>query len=207
MTALMTGGASLLLTAALVGLAIAAAATAITAVVIADTNPQLASILGWVSLGLTVFGGVATLLKKVGQFALYLARSGMAVARNLIHKATSSMVPTLRQLRLFNGYAKLYAQPAQLIKSGINGLDKTVRNLVDDALHPIKNFPFDGKSLIREGGAAQLFNVGDLNTVICFVTGVLANAGVFESDRDNFINGNINNATWLAWGEFNIGRR
>jgi RHS repeat-associated protein len=92
MTALMTGGASLLLTAALVGLAIAAAATAITAVVIADTNPQLASILGWVSLGLTVFGGVATLLKKVGQFALYLARSGMAVARNLIHKATSSVL-------------------------------------------------------------------------------------------------------------------
>lgn len=206
LTAVMTGGTSLLLAAALISLAIAAAATAITAVVIADSHPKLAAVLGWVSLGLTVVGGVGTLLKKIGQLAVQLARSGMAVARDVFYKAAARMVPTLRQLRLFNGYAKLYAQPAQLIKSGINGLDKTVRNLVDDALHPIKNFPFDGKSLIRAGGALQLFDVGDANTVICCVTGVLANAEVFESDRDKFINGNTNNFTWLPWGQFNIGR-
>ncbi|AWM90439.1 hypothetical protein DJ564_06200 [Pseudomonas sp. 31-12] len=148
LTAIMSGGASLLLTSALVGLAIAASATAIAAVVVSDTNPELSAILGWVSLGLTVVGGVATLLMKVGQLALYLARSGIEVAKKLIDKGTVSLVSSLKRLSLYRGSGKL---PAQIIQSGTKRIDRVVTHFADDALIPFDKSLFDGKFLIKQG--------------------------------------------------------
>jgi RHS repeat-associated protein len=213
LTAVMTGGTSLLVTAALVGLAIAASATAITAVVIADSNPELAAILGWVSLGLTLAGGVAMLATKVVQLAVRLARSGIALAKNVYHKAAVAVARLRLGEKPFKARKTVYRPTSSDAYRGMNEIDNTINNIIEDTIYPTEMFYFDTKPLVKEGAMTRLFNetlgifdIGDANTVVCAVTGVLGNAGYFESDRAAFINGNINNATWLPWGHFNIGR-
>ncbi|MGV8889370.1 MAG: RHS repeat-associated core domain-containing protein [Pseudomonas sp.] len=180
-----TGGASLLLTAAMISLAVISLATAIISVLIADTNPELSEILAWVSLATGAAGGVVNLLKKVGQLVLQLARSGMAVAKNLFQKAAVSATPMLRRARLFTGHNTLYGQ-----------------SVPRPSLRTVEPFPFNQKSLIPAQGATPLFDLGDVNTVTFVTTGVLGNAGVFESERDQFINTAVGEHTWLPWGNF-----
>jgi RHS repeat-associated protein len=223
LTAIATGGASLLLTAALVGLSIVAAATAITAVIVSDTNPELAAILGWVSLGFTIAGGVTSLAKKLGEFVMKIGRSGMAVARNAYHR----IAVAASRLRA-NGIRSTFRSRTSTYRpssaEGFGSLEQ-----IDEVRPPARPagarvfssieegypVPFDFELPPPEQRSAFLglmdkvhdtLNIGDINTVVCTVTGVLGNAGYFESEQDAFINGNINNSTWLPWGSFNLGR-
>lgn len=219
MTAVMTGGTSLLLTAALFVLAVASAATAITSVVIADSNPEAAAILGWVSLGLTLVGGLATIGRKVGQLAVRLGRSGVVLARNIHHKMAVAVEHRLSGWRSFKAHKIAYRN-----SDPRNG-DSTVMRLhgvnepyefnqvftsIEVAAPEMHYMP---KAMAQNGVMAQLwskslgaFDAADVNTVVCAVTGVLGNAGYYESDRAAYVSGNVNNATWLPWGSFNVGR-
>lgn len=223
LTAIATGGASLLLTAALVGMAIVASATAIAAVLVSDTNPELAAILGWVSLGFTIAGGVASLAKKVGEFAMKIGRSGMAVARNAYHRVAvaASRFRASGARSVFRSRASAY-RPSSAEGFGSLEQIEEVRPparpagaRVFSSIEEGYPAPFDFELPPPEQRSAFLglmdkvhdtLNIGDINTVVCTVTGVLGNAGYFESEQDAFINGNINNSTWLPWGSFNLGR-
>lgn len=206
LTAIISGGTSLLFAAVLVGLAIIAAATAITAVVIADSNPELAAILGWISLAASLAGGLVTILRKVGQLAIQLARSGRLLASKVVHKVGAGLA------RSNKGWApsKAYRAPRMA--------DFRTAEQVAEALAPVDTrefafFHFETQQVKQQSTIAKLmtatsgmFDAGDTNTVVCAVTGVLAGGGYFDSEREQFINGNINNATWLPWGHFNVGR-
>lgn len=221
LAAIVTGGTSLLIQAALVGLAIAAAATAITAVAIADSNPELSTALGWVSLGLSVAGGVAMLARKTVGLAVQLGRSGMTVARKVYHKAAVAVAHRVRGWRSFKPHSTAYrARSARL--------DFRTADEVAEALAPIslsRDLPFASieagyvplpdirPPVAHEGALSRLwskhlsvFDIDDTNTVVCTVTGVLGNAGYFETERDAYINNQVNNLTSLPWGSFNLGR-
>lgn len=222
-TAIMTGGASLALSAALVGVAFVASATAIASVVVADTNPELAAILGWVSLGFTVAGGVASLAKKVGEFAMKIGRSGMAVARNAYHRVAVAVSRSRAHgvRSVFRSRASAYRPSAAEGYDSLEQLGEVrppasptgalVFSSIEDGYSAAFDFTLPppeqrGAFLSLLDKVNDALNVGDINTVVCTVTGVLGNAGYFDSEQDAFINGNINNSTWLPWGSFNLGR-
>lgn len=185
MTAAVTGGISLLLTGALIGLAVISAATALTAVFISDNNPELARILSWVSLATGVLGSLATLASKAAALVMYLARSSVAVARNLISKAAPALTTTLRRLGQFKDYGSLYGKFAPRPSSRM-----------------IEPFPFNGESLLRTQAVQSLFNVGDINTITFITTGVVANVEALESEHAQTANNFIGNGTWLPFGNF-----
>lgn len=212
LTAIMTGGTSLLVWGASVVLALAASATAITSVAIADTHPEVAATLGWVSLAATLAVGGFALARKVGELALRLCRSGRALASKLYHKA---VVALHRQRFVLN-------QPKAIYGARTSGLDFRNADEIAEALAPINLGLGDAETagmfatnppLINTGAIARLwektlgaFDVGDVNTMVCAITGVLGNAGYFETERDAFVNSQLNNAPSLPWGSFNIGR-
>lgn len=220
LTAIATGGTSLLLQAAVVGLAAAASATAITAVVIEDTNPELAKILGWVSLGVTVAGGAAS---RIVQLARALGRIAKAVAQKIAAVVQRSMAIVQRSI-VRGGLAGFRAGEAYRPSS--SSLDFRTPGEVAEALAPVNLTPVASRlgewamtrahavTLgFRPGALTRLWSetlgkleIGDVNNVVCAVTGVLGNAGYFESENDAFINGQVNNFTWLPWGSFNVGR-
>ncbi|MDE1167223.1 MAG: RHS repeat-associated core domain-containing protein [Pseudomonas sp.] len=206
LTAVVSGGTSLILTAVLVGLAIAAAATAITAVVIADSNPELAEILRWVSLGLAIAGGVSAIAKKIGQLAVKLARSGQNLARKLFHKLS---VAAVRRSNGLNA-PKVAYRPS-------TAADFRRAGEVAESLAPINTrelafFQFDTRAMVSESTLSKVWSgfmrhveVDDVNTVVCAVTGYLGNSEYFDSEEDDSINGNINSLTNLCWGQLKFG--
>lgn len=208
LTAIVSGGASLLIAAALVGLAIVSAATAIAAVVVADSDPELAATLGWVSLASAVAAGVVTILRKVGQLAVQLGRSVRLVARNMYNRAAVGLAR-----RSIGGLAS----PRKAYRP-LSGADFRTADEIAEALAPVDTrefafFHFDTKEVTQQSRLSKvladtlrIFDTADTNTMVCAVTGVLGNAGYFDSEGDQFINGNVNNATWLPWGNFNVGR-
>ncbi|QOY74004.1 RHS repeat-associated core domain-containing protein [Pseudomonas sp. OST1909] len=186
LAAIVSGGTSLVLTAALVGLAVVSLAANIASVIIQDTNPELSRILAWVSLGTGVLGGGALLLQKVAYLALYLGRSGIAMARNLLARTFPNLIPRLRRLGQFRDYGRLYRDFAQPKNSHIVG--------------PIKGDPV--KELEQGKRAKNLFTAAEANTVVFITTGTLGNIEAFGSDEANLANNSTGNLTWLPWGSF-----
>ena len=189
LTAIMSGGTSLLVTGALVALAVASSATAIASVLLDDTHPELATYLGWASLGFASAGGVVSLLKKTARLALYLARSGRAVARELSRKTMDALTPTLRRFGLFKGHLKIYGRFAP-----------------QPSLRMVEPFPFSPANLIKASGATALFDFDDAITIACVTTGVLGNSKAFDSDDAVLINNNVNNATNVGWKMIRLGK-
>lgn len=194
LTAVMSGGTSLLITAAIVGLATVSAGLAIASVVVADTNPALSEILAWASLGTGLLGGAWTLAKKVAQLGAYLGRSGLAVAKELYQKTAASLTTTLRRFRLYTGHGNLYGSLAPL----------------PNPRH-INAIAYNGNAIITSGGNTQLssllgrnfLDAGDLNTVLfAGVTGVLGLKKFWESDEANSINSVVSDGSTFPWGGF-----
>ncbi|MBY8974139.1 hypothetical protein J1G33_27605 [Pseudomonas sp. P867] len=186
LAAIVSGGTSLLLTAALVGLAVVSLAANIASVLTQDTNPELSSILAWVSLGTGVLGGGAMLVKKVASLALYLGRSGIAMARNLLSRTVPNLIPRLRRLGQFKDYRRLYGDFA-------NGKPP----------YMVGRIPGKAVKALEEGKRAKnFFTAAEANTVAFFTTGTLGNTEAFDSDVANQINNTIGDLTWLPWGSF-----
>lgn len=186
LAAVVSGGTSLLLTAALVGLASVSLAATIASVIVADTNPELSKALAWVALGTGVAGGGYMLARKAASLALYLGRSGTAMARNLLVKAAPSLTPTLRRLGQFKDYGRLYGDFAYGKPSHMVG-------------------PISGNTvpaLENATRAKSLFTAAEANTVVFITTGVLGNVDTFSSDAANLTNNATGDLTWLPWGSF-----
>lgn len=222
LTAIATGGTSLLLTAAIVAMAIIASATAIASVILQDSDPVASEILGWVSFGFTIGAGAFSLGLKAVAFAAKLGRTAMNVARNAYHRVGAAVA----RFRA-NGAGALLKSRASTYRPR-SGADFRTAEEIGEALAPVRSGSVRVFTSIEEGYPAafdfqpiptgqqgsfmrlldkvhESLNIGDINTVICSVTGVLGLTGAFESDDANFVNGNVNNATWLPWGSFNLG--
>ncbi|AZE55576.1 hypothetical protein C4K03_3423 [Pseudomonas synxantha] len=181
-----SGGTSLLLAAALVGLAIVSLAANIASVLTADTNPEISKALAWISLGTGVLGGGYMLVSKAASLALYLGRSGITLARNLLVKAAPSLTPTLRRLGQFKDYGRLYGDFSYGKPSHMVG--------------PISSNSVP--ALESANRAKSLFTAAEANTVVFLTTGVLGNAETFSSEAGNLANNATGNFTWLPWGSF-----
>lgn len=199
LTAVMTGGTSLIITGILVTLALASMATAIASVVIAETNPKAAAILGWVSLGLTVAGGVGQLGAKLVRLAARLARSGLVVARRLSNKVVIAAQHFKHKVgRAILETRGIYSHPARARFYDVRYVSKSV-----DSMPDYKSLSELTKPVSE---AFETFEIGDANTVVCCVTGVLNNAGTFEDEGVAWASSQVNNSTWLPWGSFGLGK-
>ncbi len=193
----MTGGASLILTGILVGLAATALATSIASVVLTDTNPEVSRILGWVSLGSAVAGGLAQLAKSIGTLAVRLAQSGTMVARRVASKVVVALQHTrYRIARAALARRGTYVHPARARFYDASYVSKSV--------DPTPDYRVLAEPTQTVRDALKAFGAGDMNTVICCVTGVLSNSGALEDEDTAWANGQLNNGTNLAWGHFKI---
>lgn len=183
LTAVMTGGTSLLLTAAIVGLAITSLAAGIASVIIKDSDPTASGILAWISLGTGAAGGLGTLAAKVVRLAAYLGQSLPAVARNLIGKATTAVAGTLRQSRVVRGIERIWATVSPRT---------SVSSLV----------PYNEQSLLIPRGYSSLFDGGDVNTLSFVTSGVLGNLEAPQSEATQLANTFVGDITWLPFGSF-----
>ncbi len=183
LTAVMTGGTSLLLTAAIVGLATASLAAGIASVIIKDSDPTASGILAWISLGTGAAGGLGTLAAKVVKLTAYLGQSLPAVARNLIGKATTAVAGTLRQSRVVRGIERIWATVSPRT---------SVSSLV----------PYNEQSLLIPRGYSSLFDGGDVNTLSFVTSGVLGNLEVPQSEATQLANTFVGDITWLPFGSF-----
>lgn len=209
LTAVVSGGTSLLLTGALVGLAIISAGSAIAAVAVLDTNPQLAQVLGWISLGAAVFGGIAVLARKVGQLAVRLGRSSLTLARRLYRQAAMGAERIKESVKASRAVRALF-RPAG---NNVSSLDD-----IADALSPInRNLvapqAFNTQSLVQEslmtrlwGNQLEGFDLSDLDTIVATVTGVFGNLQYFDSDVLGEVNSHLNASTALSWAGYKLAR-
>lgn len=183
LTAVMTGGTALLLTAAIVGLAATSLATGIASVVIQDTNSAASGILAWISLSTGAAAGLTTLAAKVVRVGAYLGRSLPAVARNLMSKTSNAVTGTLRQSRLIRGMERVWAKSFP---------------------RPTVNWQvrYNDASLLHPRGTSSLFDTGDVNTLSFVTSGVLGGLGVLESEPAQFADTFIGDITWLPFGSF-----
>lgn len=209
LTAVVSGGTSLLLTGVLTGLAIVSAGTAIAAVTVLDTHPQLAQILGWVSLGAAVLGGVAALARKIGQLAVRLGRSSLTLARRLYRQAAMGVERIRDSLKASRASRVLY-RPAG---NNVQGLDDIADALAPVNVSRIAPLASDAQSLVQEslmtrlwGNYLGVFDLGDLDTVVATVTGVFGNLNYFDSDVAGEINSRLSASTALSWSGYKLGR-
>lgn len=197
-TAIATGGLSIYLTVAVIGLSVVAFATAVASVAIEDTDPNTAEILGWVSFATTIAAGGATGLRKSGMFA-------MKALRKLSTKLGNRSGKCLQHLLDKAGGAASKYRPTVTpqVRSEIpmreigqrRGSFAAMDNLIDDLNAPLHQPQPSWKAL------GQIFDSGDANTLICTVTGVLGLTNTFNDSADT-INGQVNNDTWLPWGNW-----
>lgn len=183
LTAVMTGGTSLLLTAAIVGLATTSLAAGIASVMIKDSDPTASGILAWISLGVGAAGGLGTLAAKVVRLAAYLGQSLPAVARNLIGKATTALAGTLRQSRVIRGIERIWTTVSPRTN---------VSSLVS----------YNEQSLLTPRGYSGLFDGGDVNTLSFVTSGVLGNLEVPQSEATQLADTFVGDITWLPFGSF-----
>ena len=183
LTAVMTGGTSLLLTAALVALAATSLITGIASLIIKDTNPEASSILAWVSLGAGAAGGVGTLVSKAVRLTAYLGRSLPAVARNLISKASKAVISPLRQSSLGRGLERFWSKM----------LPKPTANM---------NVHYGELSQTPSQGLSGLFDLGDVNTLAFVTSGVLGNLELLESESAQLTDTLVGDVTWLPFGSW-----
>jgi len=199
-SAVMTGGTSLMIQAALVGLAVVSAATAVAGAIVAESDPEASRTLGWVSLGAGLVAGVAQLGKKLARLTVQLARSGKQVARQLLQKGANA----LRSLR---------QGPGRLPKSVVKPVPGALRSIAKESLGELRIGTFDGlrpnirtdytgalKGIVKEDGPLKLafkaLGVDDVSTVVSGVTGVLDVTEAFEDGALKSAN------SWV--GNFNI---
>ncbi|WP_236445946.1 MULTISPECIES: RHS repeat domain-containing protein [unclassified Pseudomonas] len=185
LVAIMSGGLSLPLYAALIGLAVISLVTSVASVVLSETHPELSNVLAWVSLGTGAAGGVKTLGQKVLKLASYLGRTAAATARQLVVKAAPSLITPLRRMGLFKDYGNLSGEFAT---RGASRLIPAIPREIGPVLEQAK-------------GATRLFDLGDANTIMFVTTGVLGNLSVPEGSAD-FANTAVGDATWLPWGSW-----
>ncbi|MFA7943759.1 RHS repeat domain-containing protein [Pseudomonas brenneri] len=183
LTAVMTGGTSLLLTAAIVGLATASLAAGIVSVIIKDSDPTASGILAWISLGAGAAVGLGTLATKVVRLAAYLGQSLPAVARNLIGKATAAVAGTLRQSRVIRGIERSWTTVSPRTN---------VSSLVS----------YNEQSVLTPRGHSGLFDLGDVNTLLFVTSGVLGNLEVPQSEATQLADTFVGDITWLPFGSF-----
>ncbi|MBC3208051.1 hypothetical protein HU755_14710 [Pseudomonas sp. SWRI111] len=184
LTAVMTGGASLLLYAASVAFAVVSAGLAIASEIVAGSNPELASALGWASLafGVAIGGAMfaAKLAQKAAQFVRYIGNTTGAVGKNV--------------------YARMATlSPARKILS--KELVELPKNMDPIASLRLKEpFPFNTKTY---KALPESFGFGDLNTLTFAVTGVLGLTDYFEeAGTANEVNSFLGNGTWLPNGHW-----
>lgn len=183
LTAVMTGGASLLLTAAAVAFAVTSLATGIASVIVSSSDPTASRILAWISLGTGALVGLGTLAAKVVRLGMYLGRSLPSVARNLVSKASTTVVKTLRQSRVVRGIERIWAMASP--RTNVSGL----------AL-------YNDQSLMAQRGASSLLDMGDVNTLSFVTSGVLGNLEVLESEPAQLADTFVGDITWLPFGNF-----
>lgn len=180
LTALMTGGATLLLMA---GLAAISATLAIASVYVADIDKDWSAGLAWASLVFGVAGGAWTLGRKIVQrtamFARYLGNSARTVGKAVFQRTAA-------------------ISPAQKVLLGSLGeLPENMSPTLN--LRLIEPFPFNTRSLIPE--VRKFDTAGDLNTVVFGITGVLGNTGILAEGL-NELSGLLGNGTWLPNGNW-----
>ncbi|UNM17645.1 hypothetical protein K0P33_18980 [Pseudomonas sp. ArH3a] len=180
LTAVMTGGTSIFLSAALVGAAMISAATGIASVLIGDSDSKASETLAWISLGFGAAGGGLSIVGKTARLAAYLGRSGVAVARNLFGKAAPATTSLFR--------------PTELLR-------KLFPRLLPRKAEPLI---LNGNSLLETPRATNLFNVGDFNTVAFITAGVLSGTEVINAAPGSvqFANTAVGDITWLPFGNF-----
>ncbi|MBN0978682.1 hypothetical protein JTY93_12535 [Pseudomonas hygromyciniae] len=179
----MTGGTSLLMTAALVGLAASSLVTGIASLIVRDTAPEASSILAWVSLGTGALGGLATVAGKTAQLTAYLGRSFPAAARNLISKASKALISPLKQSSLGRGFERFWAKALPSPAVSMNG-------------------PYGELSLTSSQGLSGLFDLGDVNTLSFVTAGVLGNLELLESEPAQLADTFVGDITWLPFGSW-----
>ena len=183
--AIPSGGASLLLSGALLTLSGGSLITGVISELVAESDPELSKALGYASLFMGVAGGGASLVARMAQravtFGRFLGNTARAVGRRLFHRTAvvssiaKAMSGTLREL------------PESLSRQ----LSKV----------QITTSPFNTKSLVTQ--VIELDLVSDLNTTTFAVTGLLELTGTLEdSPTARLVNKWVGNATWLPFGDF-----
>lgn len=210
LTAIATGGASLLLTAAMVGLAIASAATAIVSVLVSESNPELATALAWVSFGAGIAGGAAMLGRKIGELALKLGRSGINAVRDIYARGSAAMRQQLtrvwRSHRGVPGSVSRLRGPAQgMVDDALGAVRPTSRSLgstVDDALGSLTPRPAQSGIGKFWDKYMQAFDLDDVAVVVGGVTGVIGATGSATSEDGATVNTWLNVNAMLPWSQF-----
>jgi|GEM_PF-1577439 len=160
--AVFTGGASLLLIGIAVTLATASAVTGIVAAVLADSDPETAAVLNWISFGTGLASGVTgangvarlgSLARRGGRWIQGVIRSGVGGTSRAAARGGARVAG--RSVRQIVGDALgALPKPRQSLRS----------QLLERVVNPLKVYAGETVLLTTEA-----------------VTGVLANAGVFES--------------------------
>ncbi|QOQ77731.1 RHS repeat-associated core domain-containing protein [Pseudomonas poae] len=175
LTTFLSGGLAFPLLASLAALSLGAAlGSALTS----ESNPELSKTLGWISLGAGALGGLASLAGKTATLSLYLARTALAAARNLVGKAVPIATIALRHLGQLNGLGRLSLKARFLKDIGFNANALTF------------------KEVIKSFGAAEI------NTIIFVLTGSFGNANTFEPGPLRVTNTLLSDLTWGPWGQF-----
>ncbi|MFL1563053.1 RHS repeat-associated core domain-containing protein [Pseudomonas sp. O64] len=185
LSAVMTGGATLLLSAGMVVFAAISAATAVVSVLIADISSDWSEGLAWASLVFGVFSSAAKLgmklAKRAVMFARYLGNSARAVGKNIFQRAA------------------VISQSQKTVLSIIGETRENMNPLRWAAA--IEPYPFNSNAVIPAIAKFEPFD--DFNTIAFAVTGVLTNTGVLgDSKNTDGFNSLIGNGTWLPNGSW-----
>ena len=173
----LTGGLTLVVAASLAALSLGAA---VTSVLTSDSNPELSKTLGWISLGAGALGGLASLAGKTATLSIYLARTALGAARNLVGKAVPTATTALRQLGQLKELGRLSLKARFLKDIGFNANALTFKEVI------------------------KSFSIAEINTILFVTTGVLGNTNALESESELIQTGNtlVGDLTWLPWGNF-----
>ncbi|MBI6952708.1 RHS repeat domain-containing protein [Pseudomonas sp. CCOS 191] len=199
-SAVMTGGVSLMVTAALVTLAVVSAATAIAGAIVAESDPEASRILGWVSFATGIAGGLAQMGRKITVLMVQLGRSGRQAARHLIQKGAGAS-RSLRQ------------GPGRLPKTVVKPVPGALRNIVKESLGELRIGELDRfrpnmrndytgalRAIVKEDTPLRLafkaLGAGDVKTVVSGVSGVLILTDAYEDDVIKTVN--LWKNTWSA---------
>lgn len=193
MAAAFTGGASLLLTGALVGLAIVSAGLSIAAAALSDSDPKLAKIFGWAALGAGLVGGVASLGQKVVQFTLKLCRSGYQLGKTLLQKVAAAGSKLWDRGRdvISRWSGQSFRSPGTVLTPKPSYANQVLGNPLPagklpsvwgDLKDKVADLTFDSFHSTW-GELAGAFDMGDLNTMVCAVSGGLSESGLLVGDE------------------------
>lgn len=195
-TAIATGGLSLWAYAAVVALSVVAFSTAVAAAVLDGIDDTASNILGWVCLATTVAAGVIGAASKAAK----LAAEGLKKLSDQLGKRSSRCLNHLagkRPVRQLNMNIETGKGSHWRYGSGTSQPRASSSRLPANAGSTLpESNPGSGW---RE--ALGAFDSSDVNTLVCTTTGILGNANVFDDDPA-YVNGQLNNETWLPWGNW-----